>query len=80
VRNKIILLSELFRDFQPDAKEEVIERTKSPSFLKLFNNTVLVARFNYSKLQALVSMVTSLDIVTVVKQWVQLYDTLLHSI
>jgi ABC-type maltose transport system permease subunit len=30
--------------------KQVLERTDSPTFLTLLNNTVLVALFNYSKL------------------------------
>jgi hypothetical protein len=54
-------------------------RTKSPIFLTLFNSTVSFTLFNYSKLCALISMLTSPTNVTVLKQWVQILDTLLHS-
>jgi hypothetical protein len=40
---------------------------------------VLVALFKYGKLRSLVSMVISLTIDTVVKQWFQLQDPLLHK-
>jgi hypothetical protein len=40
-------------------------KTESPTFLILFNNTVSVVLFNYSKLHTLVSMVTSATVVTV---------------
>jgi hypothetical protein len=51
---------------------------KSPTFLKLFNK-VSVALFSYRKLHTSVSMVTSPIMVTVIKQWVQPWDTLLHN-
>jgi hypothetical protein len=41
--------------------QEVLERTNPSTFLTLFNNTLLVALFNYSKLCTLVSMVTGHD-------------------
>jgi hypothetical protein len=39
----------------------------------------MVALFNYSKLHTFVSMVTSPDIVTVVKQWVHIWNLFLHK-
>jgi hypothetical protein len=47
----------------------MLEKTNSPSFITLFNNTVSAALFNYSKLRILVSMVSLPIMVTVVKQW-----------
>jgi len=38
--------------------QEVLQRTKSPTFLILFNNIAPFALFKYTKLLALVSMVT----------------------
>jgi hypothetical protein len=38
--------------------QEVLEGTKSPNFLTLFENKVSVASFNYGDLCTLVSMVT----------------------
>jgi hypothetical protein len=60
-------------------KQELMERIKSPSCVTLFNNTVSFILFNYSKLHALVSIPTSSTIVTVFKQWVQLWYPLLHK-
>jgi hypothetical protein len=52
-------------------KQKVLERTKSPTSLTLFNNTVLVALFNKCKLRTSVYVVTSHSTVTVFAQWVQ---------
>jgi hypothetical protein len=46
---------------------KVLERSKSPNFLTLFNNTASVALFNYIKLHTLFSMVTSPTAVTVLE-------------
>jgi hypothetical protein len=66
------IVSHLKRDFMTLKEQEVLERTKSPTSLTLFNNTVKVALFNYSKPHVLAYMFTSLTTVTVLKQWVKL--------
>jgi hypothetical protein len=61
-------------------KEEVLEGTNSPTVLILCNNKVSIALFNYGKLsRTLVSMLTLLTMVTVVKQWVHLWVPFLHK-
>jgi hypothetical protein len=59
--------------------QDVLERTNLCGLITLFNNKVSVALFNYDKLHTLVSMVTATTKVTVIKQWVQLCDPLLHT-
>lgn len=48
--------------------QRILERTNSPTFLTVFNNTVSVALFNYTKLRTLVFMVLLLAMVSVVRQ------------
>jgi hypothetical protein len=60
-------------------RKEVLERPKSPTRRRLFNNTASVALFNYSKLHTSVSMVISPTVVAAVKKWVQLWDPLFHK-
>jgi len=55
-------------------KSSVLEITNSRASLALFNTAVSVALFIYGKLRTLLSMVTLFTTVTVVKQWVQLWD------
>jgi hypothetical protein len=59
--------------------QKVLERTKSPTFLALFNNAVSVILFNNCKLHTLAYMITSPTMVTEVKQWVKLWDPLLRN-
>jgi hypothetical protein len=59
-------------------KHKVLERSKSRTFLTLFNNTVSVALYKVITL-SLAFMVTSPTIVIVVKQWIQRWDPLLHK-
>jgi hypothetical protein len=56
-----------------DNIKNVLERINSPNFLTLFNNTALVTLFKYGKPHTIVSMVT------MVEQWVQLWNTLFHK-
>jgi hypothetical protein len=57
-------------DVEVDASitQKVLERTKSPTFLALFNNAVSVILFNNCKLHTLAYMITSPTMVTEVKQ------------
>jgi hypothetical protein len=48
-------------------KKEALQRTNSPTFLTLFNNTTSVALFTHVNLRTLVSMVALIIVVTVVK-------------
>jgi hypothetical protein len=58
--------------------KNVLERTNSPAFLTLLNSTMSAALFKYGKLRALVSTVTLIKMVTLLKYWVQLSNSLLH--
>jgi len=58
---------------------KVVGGTNSPTFRPLFNNTILFALFNYSKLRTLVSMVTSPTVFTVVKRMVPTMGPILHK-
>jgi hypothetical protein len=51
-------------------QQEVLERTNPRTFLTLFNSAVSVALFNCSKLRIFFSMLTLLNMITVLKQWV----------
>jgi hypothetical protein len=57
----------------------VLERTNSPIFVTLFNNAVSVALFKYDKELSVVAAVTLLTMVTVFKQWMQIWGSLLHK-
>jgi hypothetical protein len=59
-------------------KQKVMERTNPRTYRMLFNNTVSVVFFKYNILHTLVSMLTSPTLVTVIKQWVQLWNLLLY--
>jgi hypothetical protein len=59
--------------------KEDLRRPNSLTFLILSDNTLSVALFNYNKLCTLASIVTLLTTFTVVKQWFQLWDPLLHK-
>jgi hypothetical protein len=49
-------------------KQEVMKRSNSPTLLTVINNNVPYAQFNYSKLRALICMVTLSSIASVVKK------------
>jgi hypothetical protein len=50
------------------SEQNILEITNASDFLTLFNNKESVRLFKYGKLRTLVSMITLLILVTVIKQ------------
>jgi hypothetical protein len=72
----LILFKEMITASSEDLKklQQVLGRTKSPTFFTLFNNTVSVVFFKHSEIHTLVFMVTSPLIITTLRQRVQLWS------